>query len=86
MFEVRIYITLKESVLDPQGMTILKSLKDLGYHQVENVRMGKFLQLWINETNPEVIKTMTDEMCKKLLVNEVIETYHYEIISHTTKK
>lgn len=80
MLEVRIYISLKESILDPQGMTILEALHTLNFKEVEKVRMGKYLQLWINTDKKEEAKEKVEAMCKQLLVNEVIETYHYEIL------
>lgn len=80
MLEIRIYITLKESILDPQGLTILNALHSLNFNEVEKVRMGKYIQLWIKEEDKEKAKLKVEEMCKNLLVNEVIETYHYEIL------
>lgn len=80
VLEIRIYITLKESILDPQGLTILNALHSLNFNEVEKVRMGKYIQLWIKEEDKEKAKLKVEEMCKNLLVNEVIETYHYEIL------
>ncbi len=80
MLEARIYISLKESILDPQGMTILEALHTLNFKEVKKVRMGKYIQLWINTNNKEEAKEKVEAMCKQLLANEVIETYNYEIL------
>lgn len=80
VLEIRIYVTLKESILDPQGLTILNALHSLNFKEVEKVRMGKYIQLWMKEENKEQVKLKIEEMCKSLLANEVIETYRYEIL------
>ncbi|MFN3604494.1 MAG: phosphoribosylformylglycinamidine synthase subunit PurS [Leptonema sp. (in: bacteria)] len=80
MLQAKIYISLKESILDPQGITIQNALHSLNFKEVEKVRMGKFIQLWLNTSDKEEAKKRVEEMCKNLLVNEVIETYKYEIL------
>jgi phosphoribosylformylglycinamidine synthase len=79
VYEVKVYITQKESVLDPQGQAVLHALHEMNYSQVKNVRIGKYIQLWID--NDENIEKTVKEICDKLLVNDVIEVYKYEIIS-----
>ncbi len=79
MFKVEIFITLKESVLDPQGMAVLNALKELNYNDVESVRIGKYIQVLLNCKDENTAKKETEEFCKKLLVNDVIETYKYVI-------
>ncbi|GIX41224.1 MAG: phosphoribosylformylglycinamidine synthase subunit PurS [Leptospiraceae bacterium] len=79
MYEVKVYITLKESVLDPQGQAVLHALHEMNYNKVKNVRMGKYIQLWIDPDNNEDIEKMVKEICDKLLVNDVIEVYTFEI-------
>lgn len=78
MYEVKVYITLKESVLDPQGQAILHALNEMNYKNIKNVRMGKYIQLWIDEENEEILKNKVKEICDKLLVNEVIEVYSFD--------
>ncbi|WP_347861453.1 phosphoribosylformylglycinamidine synthase subunit PurS [Salimicrobium sp. PL1-032A] len=77
MCKVNIYITLKEAVLDPQGKAISDSLKDLNYEGVGNVRVGKYLQVEMEETDN--MEEQIEEMCKRLLANPVIEDYTYTI-------
>ena len=72
--KIRIDITLKKGVLDPQGMAINNSLLDLGFENVENVRQGKLIEVDISGTKQEALKT-ADDICQKLLVNHVIENY-----------
>jgi phosphoribosylformylglycinamidine synthase len=78
VYEVKVYITLKESVLDPQGQAILHALNEMNYKNIKNVRMGKYIQLWIDEENEEILKNKVKEICDKLLVNEVIEVYSFD--------
>ncbi len=80
MFEAKIYISLKESVLDPQGLAVLNALKEISFTNVHNVRIGKFIQIWLEARDKEEAKYHVEEICKKLLVNEVIETYSYDIL------
>ncbi len=79
--KIRINIALKKAVLDTQGKAIEGSLiKNLGYTQISQVRQGKFVELEIDETNPDKIKNIVAEICDKLLVNKIIEDYSYEIL------
>ncbi len=79
MIRANIVITLKKSVLDPQGITLKQALHSLGDNQVENVRVGKFIQLMLKENNLDTAKTQVERMCQKLLANLVIEEYSYEL-------
>ncbi|MCK5853310.1 phosphoribosylformylglycinamidine synthase subunit PurS [bacterium] len=78
--KAQIFVTLKKSVLDPQGSTIERSLKQMGYDDVDSVRIGKFIELEINGDDKEKIQTKIDEMCKKLFVNPNIEEYRFELL------
>ncbi len=66
---------MKKDVLDPQGQVIQKTLNGMGFNNVNEVRQGKFFELEISETNKEKSKTKVEEMCQKLLANQVIEDY-----------
>ena len=68
-------VTLKKDVLDPQGKVISQTLKNMGYNNIASVRQGKFFEIELNETDKEKSKKIVDEICKKLLTNEVIEDY-----------
>lgn len=77
MAKVKIFVSLKDGILDPQGQTIGSALNHLGYENVEDVRIGKYITLEINNgENPE---KQIEEMCQKLLSNPIIEDYRYEI-------
>ncbi|MGJ9382181.1 phosphoribosylformylglycinamidine synthase [Salipaludibacillus neizhouensis] len=78
MFEVKVTVTLKEGVLDPQGSAVQNSLHQLGFDTVEGVRIGKIMNLRIEATK-DSIDDQVKEMCNKLLANPVIEDYRYEI-------
>jgi phosphoribosylformylglycinamidine synthase len=79
MLEARIHVTLKKSVLDPQGDTVRSALAALGFQGVEDCRVGKFLVLRLAERDPAKAKTQVEEMCRKLLANPVIEDYLFQI-------
>ena len=74
-----IRISLKKSILDPQGEAISNSLKSFGFRNLNSVRQGKIIELDLNETNPESGIRTAKEMCEKLLVNSVIEDFSIEI-------
>lgn len=78
MYKVRVFVTLKESVLDPQGTAVKSSLQMMGYTSIDDVRIGKYMELTINESRDK-IDSMVEEICSKLLANPVIEDYRYEI-------
>ena len=78
MTKVKIYVTLRESVLDPQGSAVQGSLAKIGYNEVQDVRIGKYLEVVIGETERD-IDSLVKEMCEKLLTNTVIEDYRYEV-------
>ncbi|MFD1777073.1 phosphoribosylformylglycinamidine synthase subunit PurS [Fredinandcohnia salidurans] len=78
MYKVKVYVTLKESVLDPQGSAVKGSLHQLNYKEVNDVRIGKYMELMIDESVADLDKTVK-EICEKLLANTVIEDYRYEV-------
>ena len=80
MLKVKIEVTLKKSVLDPQGATVEKSLATLGYDNVGDVRVGKYLEFILRESDKEQGEKQVKEMCQKLLVNPVIEDYTFELV------
>ncbi|MEG6617293.1 phosphoribosylformylglycinamidine synthase subunit PurS [Peptococcaceae bacterium 1198_IL3148] len=79
MFQAKIYITLRKSVLDPQGSVVTKSLHAMGYENVAEVRVGRYLVVDINAADPNDAETQVHEMCKKLLANPVIEDYTFTL-------
>ena len=68
-------VTLKKDVLDPQGKVVQNTLLSLGIDNLKNIRQGKFFEIEIEESNENEAKKKIDEMCKKLLVNLIIEDY-----------
>jgi phosphoribosylformylglycinamidine synthase subunit PurS len=75
-----IYVTLKPSVLDPQGKAVRSGLHSLGYTETEDVRVGKYLELTLSGSDKRQAESRVREMCDKLLANPVIETYRFEIV------
>lgn len=76
---VKVHVTLKNGVLDPQGKAIEHTLGSLGFSGVNDVRQGKFIELNISEADADKARAQVDEMCKKLLANTVIENYTIDI-------
>lgn len=79
MARARVYVTLKEGILDPQGKTVLRALKSLGYDEVENLRIGKYMELALDGEDGEKLEARLLEMCEKLLANPIIENYRVEV-------
>ena len=73
--KIKIIVTLKSGVLDPQGKAIQQTLNGMGFIEVKGVRQGKYFDIETNETDEIKAKNKVDEMCKKLLANLVIEDY-----------
>ncbi len=78
--KARVYVTLKEGVLDPQGKAVEHALSTLGYKGVKEVRVGKFFELELAEEDSSRAKGELTEMCKALLANTVIEDFRFEIV------
>ena len=79
MFLAKVYVTLKPTVNDPQGLTIRGALHNLGFQTVSSVRAGKYMELRIGGEDEAVVRKQLDEMCRKLLANTVIENYRFEL-------
>ncbi len=79
MFIARIYVSLKPTVNDPQGLTVQSSLKTLGFDNVESVRVGKYLEVKLDGDDRDTAERAVGEMCSKLLANPVIEHYSFEL-------
>ena len=79
MFRVKIYVTLKEGVADPQGATIKHAIDSLGYEGVDRVKTGKYFQIEVNMHDKNKVREQIEDMCQKILVNPVIENYEYQI-------
>lgn len=79
MYLARIYVTLKPAVNDPQGLTVLNSLKQLGFASVGDVRVGKYLEVQVEESDRSRAETLIADMCNKLLSNPVIEQFSFDL-------
>jgi len=79
MFLARVYVTLKPTVNDPQGLTIRGALHSLGFSDVESVRAGKYMEVRVEAKDKKAAEKQVGEMCSKLLANPVIEEYRFEI-------
>lgn len=77
--KARIVVRLRPGVLDPQGATIRKALEGLGFPEVRDLRVGKLLELDLDETDPTRAVARLDEMCRRLLANPVVEDYSCEV-------
>ena len=75
----RVFVTLKQSVFDPQGTTVAEALHTLGYPNVRDVRQGKYFELDIDASSPEEARRVAAEAADKLLANPVIESYRIEV-------
>ena len=77
--KARITITLKNGVLDPQGKAIANALGALGFEGVDGVRQGKYIELDLEENDPDRARDQIERMCQQLLANTVIENYQFEL-------
>ncbi len=77
--KAKVFVTLKPSILDPQGKTITGALQSLGYDDVQDVRQGKYFELDIAAETTDQARTLASEVADKLLANPVIESYRVEI-------
>ena len=78
-FLARVFISLKPTVNDPQGLTIADGLRSLGFDGVESVRAGKYIEIRLAAASAEDAGKQVDAMCDRLLANPIIESYRYEV-------
>ena len=74
-----IYITLKKTIADPQGLTIKHALDSLGYNSVDQVRIGKLIRIKFDSDDKKYVASCVDKMCHELLANPIIEDYSFKI-------
>lgn len=77
--KARVYVTLKPSIVDPQGQTITEALHALGYDTVQNVRQGKYFELELEAATTEQARVLAGDVANQLLANPVIESYRVEV-------
>ena len=80
MVKAKIHITLKSGILDPQGRTIQQSLGTLGFTNVQDVQVGKYIEIELTDSDQNTAEEQVKAMCQKLLANTVIENYSYELV------
>ncbi len=79
MYRAIVYVTLKPTVNDPQGLTVLGGLKNLGFSSIDEVRVGKYLEVRVDEAERSRAELMITNICQKLLCNPVIEEFRFEL-------
>lgn len=79
MLKATVYVTIKKSVLDPQGVAVQGALHSVGFQEVESLRIGKYMELTLDTDDREEAAKRLKDMCEKLLANTVIEDYRYEL-------
>ena len=77
--KAHVYVTLKPSILDPQGKTVKQALESLGFKAIQDVRMGKYVEITLTHKTTAAAKNDVERMCQKLLANPVIEQYRIEL-------
>ena len=79
LISAKIFVTLKPTVNDPQGITVQNGLHSLGFDMVDSVRFGKYIEVNLSSNNADQASAQVEEMCKKLLSNPIIEQYSFEL-------
>lgn len=79
MFLAKVYVTYKESILDPKAEAVKAAMHQLDYQNVESVRIGKYFEISVKETELENVEQLIEAVANKLLANETMESYRYEI-------
>ncbi len=77
--KAKIHVTLKSGILDPQGKAIEHALDSLGFKNTANVRVGKYMELDLKESDQAKAEAEVKQMCEKLLANTIVEEYRYEL-------
>ncbi|MEA5583448.1 phosphoribosylformylglycinamidine synthase subunit PurS [Nodularia harveyana UHCC-0300] len=81
----KIFVTLRPSVLDPAGVAVQSGLQQMGYNNVEQVRIGKYIQLTITSTEETKARQDLERICDQMLANPVIENYRFDLIEVETQ-
>jgi phosphoribosylformylglycinamidine synthase len=79
VFRARIRITLRPSILDPQGKAVEHAIGSMGFSGIRGVRMGKYVEVQVDRPTREEAARATEEICRKLLANPVMEDFHFEL-------
>ncbi len=84
MYKAEIRVTLKKTVNDPQGLTIKSAIHQLGFAEVDTIRAGKYIEVWLEATSQADAEKKINAMCDRLLANTVIEEYDYSVYESKT--
>ncbi len=76
----RVFVRLKRGILDPQGAAVKRALEGLGYREVQDLRVGRVLELELEAAEPRLARGRLEEMCRRLLANPVTEEFTVEIV------
>lgn len=79
MHNVKVFVTYKESILDPQGEAVRGAVHRMGFDEIEDIRIGKYFEIKVSSQEGRDIEETIETICDKLLANVVMETYRYEI-------
>ena len=79
MYLAKVYVTLKPTVNDPQGQTVLATLRNLGYETASDIRVGKYLEVRVDEPDRSQAEALVIRMCETLLANPVIEEFRFDL-------
>ncbi|MCY7276003.1 MAG: phosphoribosylformylglycinamidine synthase subunit PurS [Phormidesmis sp. CAN_BIN44] len=78
-YQAQIYVTLRPSVLDPAGTAVKSGLSHMGHHNIEQIRIGKYVELTIAADTEDAARQQLDQICDQLLANPVIENYRFDL-------
>ncbi|MEH2324078.1 MAG: phosphoribosylformylglycinamidine synthase subunit PurS [Nostoc sp.] len=81
----KIFVTLRPSVLDPAGVAVQSGLQQMGYDNVDQLRIGKYIELTITSTEEKKARQDLDQICNQMLANPVIENYRFDLIEVETQ-
>ncbi|MEK4508846.1 phosphoribosylformylglycinamidine synthase subunit PurS [Paenibacillus sp. FSL K6-2524] len=79
MIKATVYVTIKQSVLDPQGVAVQGALHSMGYTEAQSVRIGKYMEIKLDTNDLNEAEARVKDMCEKLLANTVVEDYRFEL-------
>ncbi|MCC5895408.1 phosphoribosylformylglycinamidine synthase subunit PurS [Alkalibacterium olivapovliticus] len=79
MYNVKVYVTYKESILDPQGEAVRGAVHRMGFDEIDDIRIGKYFEIKVSKQEERSVEDVIETVCDKLLANVVMETYRYEI-------
>ena len=77
---IKFYIKPRKGVLDPQGRAVAENLRSLGFENVKDVKVGKYIEVYVDETDKEKAVEQAKQMAKKAIVNEIIEDFEFEVV------